>query len=243
MGRQEGDIAVELHTREWGGGERTAVLVHGITFDHRAWRRVGPALAGRGYRVVAVDLRGHGASPRGTGAGPLERYPLAAYAEDLLETVPAGPELAIGHSLGGIVLADAVARLAPARAVYVDPSWRFRQWGLDPTAWAARQRAPREQVAAANPRWEAADVDVRLDTLTRWDADTAVALAAQGSDLPAAPAVPSLVVRADGSTVVRAGDAEELRARGFAVRTVPGAGHNVHQDDHEGFLAALDGWL
>ncbi|WP_030061257.1 MULTISPECIES: alpha/beta fold hydrolase [Streptomyces] len=234
---------MKLHTREWGSGERTALLVHGITFDHRTWRRVGPELAERGYRVVAVDLRGHGLSPRGTGGSPLERYPLAAYTEDLLETLPTGPELAIGHSLGGIVLADAVERLKPARAVYVDPGWRFRQWGLDPTAWVAEREDTREGLVAKNPHWSAADVEVKLDALAHWDTDTAVALAAQGSDLPAAPAVPSLVVRADDSTVVRAEDTEALRARGFEVRTVAGAGHNVHRDDHEGFLAALDGWI
>lgn len=56
---------MQLHTREWGTGDRTALLVHGIMSDSRTWRRVGPALAERGYRVLAVDLRGHGRSPRG----------------------------------------------------------------------------------------------------------------------------------------------------------------------------------
>jgi pimeloyl-ACP methyl ester carboxylesterase len=45
---------------------------------------VGPALAGRGFRVLAVDLRGHGASPR-TVAG-LSGADLAA---DVAETVAA----------------------------------------------------------------------------------------------------------------------------------------------------------
>lgn len=43
---------------------RTAVLVHGVTGWYRTWWRVGPALAERGWRVVAVDQRGHGRSPR-----------------------------------------------------------------------------------------------------------------------------------------------------------------------------------
>ncbi|GAA3272619.1 hypothetical protein GCM10010493_57940 [Streptomyces lavendulae subsp. grasserius] len=69
---------MQLRTQTWGEGDRLALLVHGIMSDHRTWRRVGPALAGRGYRVVAVDLRGHGASGRG-------EYSPELFADDLVE--------------------------------------------------------------------------------------------------------------------------------------------------------------
>ncbi|MFI9583782.1 alpha/beta fold hydrolase [Streptomyces sp. NPDC052236] len=59
--------------------------------DHRTRRRVGPALAGKGYRVIAVDLRGHGASAH-------DSYSRSLFADDLVETLPAGADLAIGHS-------------------------------------------------------------------------------------------------------------------------------------------------
>ncbi|MFE2720957.1 alpha/beta fold hydrolase [Kitasatospora sp. NPDC059327] len=124
---QRGFRGMQLNTHEWGSGDRTALLVHGIMSDHRTWRRVGPALAERGYRVIAVDLRGHGASPRGEGATPLERYGPGQYAQDLVDTLPIGAELAIGHSLGGLALLGAVERLEPARVVYSDPAWRFAQ--------------------------------------------------------------------------------------------------------------------
>ncbi|MGH2816717.1 MAG: alpha/beta hydrolase, partial [Actinomycetota bacterium] len=59
---------VQLATRAWGDGADPSrpltVLVHGVTSSSRTWWRVGPALAERGFRVLAVDLRGHGASPR-----------------------------------------------------------------------------------------------------------------------------------------------------------------------------------
>ena len=61
-------VALASHT--WseaaagGPGETgTVVLVHGVAGWHRTWWRVGPALARAGWRVVAVDLRGHGNSP------------------------------------------------------------------------------------------------------------------------------------------------------------------------------------
>ncbi|MFJ9691490.1 alpha/beta fold hydrolase [Kitasatospora sp. NPDC101183] len=234
---------MKLHTREWGTGDRVALLVHGIMSDHRTWRRIGPALAERGYRVIAVDQRGHGLSPRGTGATPQEAYALDAYAEDLVETLPVGAELAIGHSLGGITLLRAVERLKPARAVYVDPAWEFARAGVEPSNFVEFRHATREQVVGLNPRWEEADVEVELATLALWDPDTALALPGQEGGLPASPAVPSLVVLADGSFLVGPEDAALLRGRGFEVRTVPGAGHTVHRDDHDGFLSALEGWI
>ncbi|MER7704723.1 alpha/beta fold hydrolase [Kitasatospora sp. NPDC097605] len=237
---------MKLHTREWGTGDRVALLVHGIMSDHRTWRSVGPALAGRGYRVIAVDLRGHGASPRGEGATPVDRYAPERYADDLVDTLPRGADLAIGHSLGGLTLLHAVERLRPARAVYADPAWRFAQPGLfDPAVFVRFKEATREQIGAVNPRWDAADVDVELATLARWDPDTALALSALHgrAALPGAPAVPSLVQLADNSWLIGPEDAATLRGLGYQVRTVAGAGHTIHRDDLPGFLASLDGWL
>jgi pimeloyl-ACP methyl ester carboxylesterase len=104
-----------LYVHEWGDGDRAALLVHGITSDSGSWWQVGPELADRGYHVYAPHLRGHGHSPRGP-------YSVESWADDLVESVPDGPELAIGHSLGGLVLAAAVDRLRPRRAVYEDPA-------------------------------------------------------------------------------------------------------------------------
>lgn len=49
---------MKLATREWGSGERTALLIHGMLPSHRIWRRVAPELVDRGYRVIGSDLRG-----------------------------------------------------------------------------------------------------------------------------------------------------------------------------------------
>src|SRR5262249_11181288 len=70
--------AMKLNVREWGTGDRTAVLIHGITSDSGSWWRFGPDLAARGYHVLAPDLRGHGLSPRG-------EYGPEAWAGDLHE--------------------------------------------------------------------------------------------------------------------------------------------------------------
>jgi pimeloyl-ACP methyl ester carboxylesterase len=67
--------------------------------------------------VIAVDLRGHGASPRG-------EYSPAAWSDDLVDTLPDRIDIAIAHSLGTIALGGAVDRLNLARAVYVEPPTR-----------------------------------------------------------------------------------------------------------------------
>ncbi|MEU6123180.1 alpha/beta hydrolase [Streptomyces sp. NPDC047123] len=228
---------MQLHTHEWGTGDRVALLVHGIMSDHRTWRRVGPALAARGYRVIGVDLRGHGASGRGT-------YGAEVFADDLVDTLPAGAELALGHSLGGLAIALAAERLRPARAVYSDPAWVLGTQGyVDPAAFVEFRRVPRTVIAKFNPRWEEADVDIEVATLAAWDPDTALSLSDVGDRTPAAPVVPSLVQVADPSLVVREPLKEELARRGFEVRTVRGAGHTIHRDDFDAFMASLDGWL
>jgi hypothetical protein len=50
-------------------------------------------------------------------------------------------------------------------------------------------------------------------------------------------------VLADNSQLVKPGLADTLRAAGFEIRVVAGAGHTVNRDDFEGFMAALDGWI
>ncbi|MEU9192114.1 alpha/beta fold hydrolase [Streptomyces hundungensis] len=231
---------MQLHTHTWGDGDRVALLIHGIMADHRTWRKVGPALAERGYRVLAVDLRGHGASGRGA-------YSTELFVDDLVETLPTGADLAIGHSLGGLALSLAVERLRPARAIYSDPAWNVnpQQEVVSPEVFAQLKSASREMVAGLNPRWEAEDVDIELATLKLWDENTALGLAPTfGADLaPAKAVVPSLVQFADASFLYDAAEVARLEARGFEVRTVKGAGHTIHRDDFAGFMASLDGWI
>ena len=98
-----------------------AVIIHGITENRHSF---DPLLAGLDarYRVLAVDLRGHGESP----AGPDDDYALDAMAADVHATVqrlaPGEAPLVIGHSLGGIVAAAYGARFPVRGVVNVDQS-------------------------------------------------------------------------------------------------------------------------
>ncbi|MEU7255977.1 alpha/beta hydrolase [Streptomyces rimosus] len=231
---------MQLHTHEWGTGERVAVLVHGIMSDHRTWRRVGPALADHGYRVIAVDLRGHGASPRGP-------YSDALFADDLVETLPVNVELALGHSLGAMALSLAVERLNPKRAVYSEPAWTRGNTRLpmDTAFFAEFKHASPQMVRSFNPRWEEADVQLELATIDAWDEAGALALSGsyQEERIPERAVVPSLVQVAGEGFLFTESDKERVAARGFEVRTVEGAAHVIHRDDFDGFMKSLDGWI
>ncbi|MGN6426586.1 alpha/beta fold hydrolase [uncultured Leifsonia sp.] len=234
---------MKLFTREWGEGDRHAVLVHGVMSDSRNWRRVGPVLAERGYHVVAVDLRGHGHSPRAS------EYTAELMAEDIVDTVPDAPELVMGHSLGGLTVSLAVDRLRPERAVYVDPAFscpaaNWFQRALAPAFLRTLARQSAARIAKRNPRWDPADVAIEVETFAAFDrAAIPAVLAPSIMRAPTTMAVPSLVMLADNSYLVKPDAAERLRDSGFDVRVVAGSGHVINRDDHDGFMDALDGWI
>ena len=67
MNPRDGSFTFEGRTltySEWGTGERTLVLVHGLLMNRRMFDRLAPEMASRGNRVVTVDLLGHGRSDR-----------------------------------------------------------------------------------------------------------------------------------------------------------------------------------
>lgn len=110
---------VSLAHLDAGSGEPPLLFVHGWACDHTFF---GPHVEhfGRAHRVVAVDLRGHGASDR-----PRQAYTMAGFADDLAwlcrELGLARP-VVIGHSMGGTVALELAARHpeVPAALVLLD---------------------------------------------------------------------------------------------------------------------------
>ena len=86
-----------------GEGAPTFVLTHGLACDHRLWAYQARLLSELG-RVVAWDLRGHGASTVGD-APPARALGANTHAADLAavaERYATGPVFLVGHSLGGL---------------------------------------------------------------------------------------------------------------------------------------------
>lgn len=102
---------IRLHTAECGVGP-LVVLLHGFPECWYGWRSQLVGLAVRGYRAVAVDLRGYGDSDK-----PPRGYDLWTLAGDIAGLVPASGEdraAIVGHGWGGVV-GWTVAALHPRR--------------------------------------------------------------------------------------------------------------------------------
>ncbi len=94
-----------------GTGEPTLVFVHGWNCDSRYFREQLPVFS-KNHRVVAIDLAGHGHS----GSSRTE-YSMKSFGEDVqtvLHAVGGDRFILIGHSMGGIVIAEA-ARIDSSR--------------------------------------------------------------------------------------------------------------------------------
>jgi 3-oxoadipate enol-lactonase len=101
----------ELFLRDTGGDGPVVMLLHGwIATADLNWWCTYEALTGAGYRVLAIDHRGHG-----RGLRPLTPFRLvdcAADAAAALRELDAAPALVVGYSMGGAI-AQLVARDHP----------------------------------------------------------------------------------------------------------------------------------
>ena len=236
---------MRLAVTESGSGMKTAVLIHGIMSDSRAWHRVTAELEAHGFRVLAVDLAGHGRSPRS------RRYSPAAWADDVVETLEpildGPPDVVMGHSLGGLVASLVADRLAPRAAIYIDPAFSFpsgiKGWAFK-AFFAVAPRPKRSALVRMNPKWSAVDVDIELATLRDWDKRTILGFLDTTPLVPPVRLVaPSLVVLAEKSLLITDRVATELRGRGMTVETVEGTGHTVFRDEHARFMDTVVDWL
>jgi len=246
------------------------LILHGLFGVGRNWSSIAKHLSSQGWRVLAPDLRNHGASPWDT----VMDYP--AMADDLrtlLDDEANGqPAVVVGHSMGGKVamrlaledpervralVAVDVAPVAypPGRAIEA-----CAQSMMSVPLDAIRRRADADaSIAEAIP-----DGPVRAFLLQNLDlpgpeggsARWRLNLKAITDSLPALTGWPEPPpgARYDGPVLALSGGASDyVRAEHHAAmralfptvqfEAIPGAGHWVHAENPRATLAALERFL
>jgi len=262
-GVREGEpTPLELSVSEAGQG-RPLVILHGLFGSKRNWSTVAHRLAAT-HRVIAVDLRNHGESPW---QGRHDYPALAADVAAVIERRAGGAAAVLGHSMGGkaaMVLAlsrpDLVERLivvdiAPVRST-ATPIEYVRAMRALPLERFTQRLDVKEALAPVIP-----DPLVRgflaLNLVSgpaglSW----AVNLEAIEANFPTIlgfPEVaadcrftkPTLFLAGGRSEYVRPEHEPEIRRLFPAARieVIEGAGHWVHADAPEAFVAAVGRFL
>lgn len=237
------------------------VLLHGLFGAARNWGAMQRALTPR-FRVIALDMRNHGASPHAPGM----RY--ADLAADVLETLAmlrALPAAVVGHSMGGkaamvaaLTHPDAVGRLlvsdiAPvvyehgnkgvAAAMAALPLVRSltRTEAADALSAAAPDPSVRAFLVSNLVLGEAPHWRIGLNEIAAAIPDL------EGWEDPATPpfAKPTLFATGTNSDYVLPEHRPDIRTLFPSARFVgvKGAGHWVHADNPTGFLSVLEAFL
>ena len=248
----------ELFYTDTGVGSSTVLLVHGWGGNSQEWCPVIARLA-PAFRVIAVDLAGHGHS------SPARAFPreLAADLSDLLDQAGLQGVTAVGHSMGGqVVTALAVEHPGAVSALVV----------IDPAYGAAGdevKQLPQRYEAVARHGWPAAlevlndafaiatPARVRVFHEREMQAVTSEALASAYAGMFLAPdafgarpaterylrlcTVPTLALIT--SPDVAAWIAGHLHGAGSEVLTWPDNGHYLHEEQPEQVACAIVNWL
>jgi pimeloyl-ACP methyl ester carboxylesterase len=128
---RELDVDGPVYVADYGGPEGAPLLVgvHGLGGSHLNWAAVAPYLIDR-YRLVAVDLLGHGRTPAAGRTPDVAGH--VALLDGALARLSSQPVVLMGNSLGGLVSALCAAR-SPGRVsglVLVDPALPTGRIGL-----------------------------------------------------------------------------------------------------------------
>jgi esterase len=256
---------LRIHYLEWGDRSKPVmILLHGIsrhahTFDHLA-----PDLS-RDYRVLAVDLRGHGDS----GWSPEGAYLVEDYVKDLeglVSQLGIRRMTLLGNSTGGRVVQvfagmhpELVERLVvedvgPERPQDIADAFA-RQVRQEANGWASEDELVK-QLVMTNARTPETQLrtyaqygtKAREDGRLVWKRDPNLVKGFVVTELwehVSKITSPTLYVLGGASRIVPADTQQRLKQtlRDVRIVTMPGLGHYPDQEDTTGFLAIINPFL
>ncbi|AYJ47871.1 alpha/beta fold hydrolase [Rhodococcus sp. P1Y] len=252
-------LGASIRVKAWGDEDAPGiVLVHGGAAHSGWWDHIAPLLA-RHYRVVALDLSGHGDSSVRDG------YGLDVWMAEVLATVDHAnflhPPILIGHSMGGwVAMASATDDSRVAGVAVIDTPLK----SLSPEQVAASEKRafgplkvyPSLDVAVSRFRTvpeQADSLPYVMDHVARasvreveggwsWKFDPRIFGSARPTpELLRAVRPRAAVFRAERGLVTEevASDMYELFGRSAPVIEIPLAGHHVMLDQPLPLVAAL----
>ncbi|MBL6987049.1 MAG: alpha/beta hydrolase [Methylobacter sp.] len=118
---------VAIHYTMLGNGDSTLVFVHCWSCDSSYWQSQMDYFAAD-YRVVAIDVAGHGQSGMGR-----KDYTISGFADDVervIDSLDLNKVILVGHSMGGSVIIETALRIPEriSRLVAVDSFETNFQW-------------------------------------------------------------------------------------------------------------------
>jgi len=180
------DDRVRLHYEVHGEGDRTAILMHGLLLDVQLNRRLAADLADAGFRVILLDLPGHGKSdkPRHASAHRMDSY--AKHVIALMDELDLDETVVGGVSLGANVSLQ-VAIQAPERIRGLLIEMPVLEWAVPgaamvflPLLLGVHYAAPLVRLVASlagrTPRTRIAPLDSFVTTLTMQPEEAAAVL-------------------------------------------------------------------
>ncbi len=214
------------------------------------------------FRVIALDLRNHGASPH----DPVMTYPaMAGDVRDTLAAMGALPAALVGHSMGGkVAMHLALARPETVRRLLVADIAPVRypsHFGVLVQAMRAMPLRPGTTRAEADAALAPAAPDpamrafllqnLRFDAMPSWriGLDAIAAALPAIEDWPPAEGRtyggPALFVTGARSDYVKPADRPAIRTLFPAARfvTLKDAGHWLHADNPEGFGGIAEAFI
>jgi pimeloyl-ACP methyl ester carboxylesterase len=257
---------LRIHYLEWGTPDKQPlIMLHGIGRVAHTFSHIAPHFAAR-YRVLAVDMRGHGDSdwdPKGA-------YLVEDYVKDiegLAQQLRLQNIVIWGNSTGGRV-AQVFAGMHPERVAAVisedvgperpreiAAGMTDRLKREDETGWASEDELFAQQ-KKGNPRTGESILRAyvhygskkRADGRIIWKRDPAIGNGFIPTELWRFVKViksPIIYVLGGRSTIVPAATQEELRKvlPQVQIVTIPGAGHYPSEENPAEFLAAVDKFL